>query len=284
MSLRGKLAKIPIDNLNLGGATLSATVAGTTNAISVLLRDKSGDILFATGTDVPTDTTSGYSKACIFVDTDVADGTSGWYENVGTNTSCNFDSMTATAAEINAALDGNTATAAELTQAADISAQNVKMVPSSVITASAAAVKQSVVQHGDIIETTMFIDLTGLKSTATGGDIIGDTGVSYIGRVTAAVNGTIFAGEMGCSEVPTTGDDDIDLYSATEGTGAYDGAIADLVETALVTAGGAHAIGTVKPFTALPTANQYLYLTTGGTTAGTYDAGQIYIKLFGYAS
>ena len=156
--------------------------------------------------------------------------------------------------------------------------------PSAVITASAAAVKTSVVRFDDIIKTTVFIDLTGLKSSTTDLDIIGDTGVSYIMQVTAAINGTIYAGQIGCSEVPTTGADDIDLYAATEGTGAYDGGIAALAETALVTAGAAHAIGTVKPFTALPAANQYLYLTSGEAgTAGTYDAGQLVIEMWGYA-
>ena len=154
--------------------------------------------------------------------------------------------------------------------------------PSSVISASAASVKSSVVRLGDIIKTTIVIDLTGLKSVATDLDIIGDTGVSYLMQVTAAANGTIFKGQMGCMEVPTTGADDIDLYAATEGTGAYDGGIAALTETALVTAGGAHAIGTVKPFTALPAANQYLYLTSGEAVAGTYDAGILYIEMWGY--
>lgn len=284
MSWAGKFLTHIIPSIRLGEEVVLAAKAGTTGNILVLLRDNSFDILLATGTDVPTDATSGYAKGCTFIDRDVATGSTGRYENVGTNTSCVFTALSATASEINTALDGNTATAAEITQAADISTQNVKIVPSSVITASAAAVKQSVIQHGDIIETTLWIDLTGLKSVATAGDIIGDTGVSYIAQITAAVNGTIFAGEMGCSEVPTTGDDDIDLYSATEATGAYDGAIGDLTETALVDAGGAHAIGTVKPLTALPAANAYLYLTAGaGDTAGTYDAGQIYIKLLGYA-
>lgn len=284
MSWGGKFLTHIIPSIRLGEEIGLAANVGTTGNIKILLRDDNFDILMATGTDVPTDATSGYAKGCIFIDRDVATGITGRYENVGTNTSCNFDALSASADEINTALDGNTATAAEITQAADISTQNVKMVPSSVITASAAAVKQAVIQHGDIIETTIWIDLTGLKSVNTAGDIIGDTGVSYIAQVTAAINGTIFAGEVGCSEVPTTGDDDIDLYAATEGTGAYDGAIGDLTETALMAAGGAHAIGTIKPLTALPVADQYLYLTSGnGDTAGTYDAGQIYIKLFGYA-
>lgn len=166
----------------------------------------------------------------------------------------------------------------------DIIVGVTEVTPSAVIAASAASFQSSIVRTGDIIKTTIAIDLTGLKSTATGGDIIGDTGVSYIAQITTAVNGIIIKGNISCAEVPTTGDDDIDLYSATEATGAYDGAIGDLTETALMTSAAALAIGTDKPLTALPAANSYLYLTTGATTAGTYDAGKITIELWGTAA
>lgn len=175
-----------------------------------------------------------------------------------------------------------TASLAELNAAADSSVQAAKVSPSSVITASAEAVQTSVVRSGDIIKTTIVIDLTGLKSSTTDLDIIGDTGVSYIGQITTAINGLVYAGQVGCAVVPTTGADDIDLYSAVEATGAFDAGIAALDETALMTAGGAHAIGTVKPFTALPAADEYLYLTCGEAgTVGTYDAGRISIELWG---
>ena len=48
----------------------------------------------AQGTTVPTDATTGYAKGCLFIDTDVASGTSGLYVNVGTNTSCVFKLVT----------------------------------------------------------------------------------------------------------------------------------------------------------------------------------------------
>jgi len=173
-------------------------------------------------------------------------------------------------------------TAAEIDAVADNSVIAAKVAPSSVITASAEAVQTSVVRQGNIIKTTIAIDITGLKSVATLGDIIGDTGVSYIGQITTAVNGVIYKGEVHCGEVPLTGDDDIDLYAADEATGAYDGAIGDLTETALMAAGGALAIGTPKPLTALPAADQYLYITAGaGDTAGTYTAGRLFIELWG---
>lgn len=284
MGRRGKFKTRALDSQILDGEARTATLAGTSAGIRVLLWDRDRDILLATGTDVPSDATDGYAKGCIFIDRDVATGISGVYENVGTNSSCNFDALTATYAEINSVCDANTATAAEIVAAADVSVQAAKVVPSSVITASAASVQTSVIRSGNVIKTTIAIDLTGLKSTATGGDIIGDTGVSYIAQITTAVNGIIIKGLITCGEVPTTGDDDIDLYSATEDTGAYDGAIGDLTETALMTAGGALAIGTDKSLTALPAADEYLYLTTGDATGGTYDAGKIMIELWGTVS
>jgi len=142
--------------------------------------------------------------------------------------------------------------------------------------------KTSIKKHGDLIHTSIFIDLTGAASSTTDLDIIGTSGVSHIGQITAAKNGTILGGRVTCLELPAGGADDIDLYSATEGTGAFDGGIGALAETALVTAGGAWASGTVKGLLAAPAANSYLYLTGGEDgTAAAYTAGQFLIELWG---
>lgn len=77
--------------LTLFGDDFDNAAAGTTADIIVYLRDESENILWASGTDVPADSTSGYAKGCLFIDTDVAAGTGGVYENVGTTTACNFD-------------------------------------------------------------------------------------------------------------------------------------------------------------------------------------------------
>jgi len=77
--------------LHLYGEKLGNGVAGTTADITVLERDNSGNISRATGLDVPVDTTAGYAKGCVFIDTNVAAGTGGRYTNVGTTVSCNFD-------------------------------------------------------------------------------------------------------------------------------------------------------------------------------------------------
>jgi len=144
--------------------------------------------------------------------------------------------------------------------------------------------KTSVQRVGDIIKTSILIYLTGLGSSTTDLDIIGTgTDPAYLGQITAAKNGTILTGRMTCLEVPAGGIADIDLYSATEATGVFDGAIGDLAETALITAGGNWTLGAVKVFGAIPAANKYLYLTGGaGGTAATYTAGKFLIELEGY--
>lgn len=142
----------------------------------------------------------------------------------------------------------------------------------------------SITREGGVIKTTLYIDLTGLTSTATAGDIIGEAdgpGVAHIGQITAAKNGTIFAGRITGLELPTTGDDDIMLYSATEATGVEDGAIGDLTETLICDPAAAWSVGLVKAFSTPPVADQYLYLVSNGDTAGAYDAGQILIEMWG---
>lgn len=144
--------------------------------------------------------------------------------------------------------------------------------------------KSSVQRVGDIIKTTILIDLTGLSSSTTDLDIIGTGAVeAYLGQITAAKNGTILSGKMTCLEVPAGGVVDIDLYSATEGTGKFDDAISGLAETALITAGGNWTLAAVKALGAIPAANSYLYLTGGaGGTADVYTAGKFLIELEGY--
>lgn len=145
--------------------------------------------------------------------------------------------------------------------------------------------KNRVVKEGSIIITQYLFDLTGLGSSTTDLDIIGvGSSAAYLGQVTAATNGTILAGQMTCLEVPTGGVTDIDVYWATEGTGVFDGGIAALTETVLLTNGGAWTLNLGKSFAdPVGIANGYIYLTCGAAgTAATYTAGKFIITLYGY--
>ena len=93
MSFAGKFLTKHLKSIILDGENISASVAGTTNPIKVLERDGDLKIVRARGTDVPVDTTKGYAKGCLFIDTNVAAGSTGLYVNVGTTTSCDFDAV-----------------------------------------------------------------------------------------------------------------------------------------------------------------------------------------------
>ena len=140
---------------------------------------------------------------------------------------------------------------------------------------------------GDLIKTEIFIDLTGLNSSAAG-DIIGKDGGTancHIGQITSALCGTIVAGTFQSLETPAGGEPDIDLLSATVATGAEYTALSDLSETKLLDLGADLAsgnLGTQFALSAFPAADQYLYLVaSGGGTDDTYTAGKFVITLYG---
>ena len=140
--------------------------------------------------------------------------------------------------------------------------------------------------NGEII-TTINVDIGagGILSSSTAGDVIGNDGVAsaYITRLTTAINGIVYRGEMICVEVPTTGDPDINLAASSESGIAEDAA----GEGQHVLINGGVATLAAKNDITIPSGGivgDYLYLTHGGTTAGTYDAGQFIIKLYGAAT
>ena len=108
--------------------------------------------------------------------------------------------------------------------------------------------------------------------------------MSHIGQITAALNGTLFYGQVTCLETPIGGVHTIDIYSATEGTGAFDAGIKPLTEVVMLTKGGAWsgAVQTPIRITTMPAASKYMYLTCGAAgTAAAYTAGQFLIELWG---
>lgn len=146
-------------------------------------------------------------------------------------------------------------------------------------------VRSSVVRESGLIVTSLLIDLTGLSSSTTDLDIIGQgTEPAFITQITAATNGTIIGGMVSCLELPAGGVTDIDVYKATVGTGVFDGAVASLTgQGAVLTSGGAWALGTVRYISPdSVAANNFLYLTSGAAgTADAYTAGRLLVTLYG---
>lgn len=80
--------------LTLSGDDFDNAAAGTTGDITVYLRDKSDNIFWATGPDVPVDASTGYASGCLFVDINIAAGTGSLYINKGTPATAEFSLVT----------------------------------------------------------------------------------------------------------------------------------------------------------------------------------------------
>jgi len=146
------------------------------------------------------------------------------------------------------------------------------------------AVSISVGEYNSEIVTSVFVDIGAgsIISSSDAGDVIGNDGLSsaYITKLTTAINGIVYRGEMICLEVPTTGDPDINLCANGSGTIAEDQG----GEGAHVLINGGVATLAVKNDIAVPSGgiqDDFIYLTHGGTTAGTYDAGKFLIRFYG---
>lgn len=243
-----------------------------------IILDRAGNIILDAGPTVPTDGVLGYATGCLFLDTN-ASGAASLFLNVGTAASADFNvvaggldlaALTATAAELNY-LDQDLATNT-LTRGAGVD--------------TAESYVASIQRVGGLVITRIVMDISTLIQAATDLDIIGETGAAscHWGQITTAKNGTLIGGKMTCLEAPAGGSADIDLYSSNVSTGTQDVLITDAAlgtETALVTSGGSWASGTTKGMTSLPTANDYLYLTSGTGSGGTLSGGKFLIEFFG---
>ncbi len=172
------------------------------------------------------------------------------------------------------------ATATEIDQASDLSAQE-SMNPAVGFLGSGTIYESATVKHGSIITTSIILDMTDTLVASGDTMIIGASGASNIGQNLTLLSGTLLGGRMTCLEVPAGAASDVDLYSATVGTGAVSTDVTDLTETALLTKGGAWTAGDITIMSALPANTAYLYLTTGEDDDGTYTAGRFLIEFFG---
>lgn len=146
--------------------------------------------------------------------------------------------------------------------------------------------------NGEIV-TVIKMDLTGLANKSDDGDIIGLAagGAAYITRVTTAINGVIHRAEMTCTELPTAASNvglDFDLCTSTAANLIYDNdATGATAYAAIITGGGNMALNLTKEAAlgTVPAPDAYMYLVTGATHTGdsTHTAGQLVIKLYGYA-
>lgn len=175
-----------ISGLNNGLKLGGRTEAPGATSVTTLLQNDDGMIVLAYGTTVPTDTEAGYAKGCIFIDTDVASGTSGLYENTGTTTSCIF---TAISSIDTAEIAANAVTTAKILDGAVTPAK----------TAQTEAVTATVdgLTTGTISVTARHVTITssvGTKIVALPASVVGKDVTGYVGsngfrlQTTAASN------------------------------------------------------------------------------------------------
>jgi len=194
-----------------------------------------------------------------------------------------LDFATLSTAELNI-LDGVTATAAELNKLDDSLATNYLSRGAGVDTAESYA--SGIFRSGSLTITRIVLDISTLVGSATDLDIIGESAAADCnwGQITTAKCGTLIGGRVTCLEVPAGGTADINFYSSSASTGAQDALASGLAGVStLIDAGGAWTSGATKGMTALPAANDYLYIANGAASGGTFSAGKFEIVLFGTA-
>ena len=153
-------------------------------------------------------------------------------------------------------------------------------------TGAAGAPQYARTTVGDVIVTTIKVDLMGLKAKGgAAGDAIGvGTNPAYIYKNVVAENGVIFKQEISCLELPTaasgTVTDDINLAWNSAATIDYDEAAGTGSE---INAGAMVAGQVVSDEVAAITLSHYAYLTEGSTEASdcVFATGQYLITLYG---
>ena len=161
-----------------------------------------------------------------------------------------------------------------------------------------AVVSAKLSRDGAQITTEIVIDLgksgnalTSCSSTDTIIGVSSSTGThsaAHIGRITEAVNGIITDAEVIVSELPVTGELDIDLRYNSSSTLGFSSSAGGAI---LVDSDGDAVKGRTKTgaLDANQAENDYLYLATGaahgtpGTAAQTYTSGKLVIRLIGVA-
>ena len=140
--------------------------------------------------------------------------------------------------------------------------------------------------NGETI-TTILVDIEGMRSKNTDGDVIGIDGTTSASLMKweNSEHGILYKVEMACLEAPTGGTEDIDLKASSSAGLTFDGACGT---PSLLAAGGDWVIGkrlgtdgangTQTGLTNL----DHIYLTSGDTgTNGIYTAGKFIIKFYG---
>lgn len=224
-------------------------------------------------------TTSSYTKVDLTVDTGTEKAV---MKDISEAIAFGKDQFIVVADSVNSNYINSSITAVSVD---DSGANNNGLTAGSGITAGGAYYKSWTEKNGNVIKTSILMDLTGLASGDAADDIIGDDGGvanSHIGQYTTAQMGTLFAVSMTALEVPDGGDPDINLVFADEANLAENTALSAATNGGTTINSGDLAAGIpVYAHAGFPAANQYFYLSNGAITEAAYTAGSLLIELYG---
>ena len=142
--------------------------------------------------------------------------------------------------------------------------------------------KTSAVRTGDIVYTTIVLDVDDLHSDADDRvvGVDGNTDPAYLMRIGTGYQGTLIGGKLTCLEAPNA---DISLFKSTSGTlDEGDTASGAAGYASVCSKGSTWAAGDMRAFSSIPSNNDYLYLE--GESTATFSSGRFIIEMWGVAS
>lgn len=160
------------------------------------------------------------------------------------------------------------------------------LTPGAAISGSANTIYHSWIErNGNIIKTSIYIDLTDLEGTGTTDQIIGiGADASHLGQVTTAKCGTIYDVVVTCIETPDADLQELDLVASADAVGKKGddpGSGGDFTDEAAIIVDADYSAAGIFSSSAVPAANDYLYLASVTATADTATSGKLLIELFG---
>lgn len=181
-------------------------------------------------------------------------------------------------------LPGLTATEAEINLAADLSVQAAMVAGAGITEGTDTVVKHAVLRQGDFYVTKIYLDIDGLSASAVDLDVIGDTGGegAWYGKIAAATNGAIMAGQVTCLETPAGAGDMIDFWSADDQGKEYDDPSSGFTNGVNLLTHAGWTAGASAAMAGFPGDADYLYMLIGdGGENGEYTAGKFLIEMWG---
>ncbi len=160
------------------------------------------------------------------------------------------------------------------------------LTPGTAISGSANTIYHSFIEkNGNIIRTSIYIDLTDLEGTASANQIVGiGSNPSHLGQITDAKCGTIFDIVVTCIEAPDADLQELDIIASSDSAGKkgddYGGG-GDFTDPGSKVVDADYTAPGIFNMTARPASGDFLYLASVTASADTATSGKLLIELYG---